>query len=221
MLLPSIEDPHNCADPRNLGQSEWDQKFEKIECVYSLYEKMRWKWDDVYLLRGLPNIYSPSRCRPQLPLLVSPYTRRRSWKMCLEAMIECVWRYTGRLRSRELRDALGGRDEVRLEMHLEVKIEWTQRCPWRPRSSEFGHALGGRDRVNSEMHLEAPIERLWRCTWRPRSSELRDALRCHDQSRLEEYMEAVDLEVIDLKAVNLEAVDWEACAMEAATLFIC
>jgi hypothetical protein len=35
------KDPHNCADPRNLAQSEWDQKLGNIECVFSLYGKMR------------------------------------------------------------------------------------------------------------------------------------------------------------------------------------
>ena len=68
MILPSREDPPYCVDPRNLGQSEWDQKLEKIECEFSLYDKRRWKWDDVYLLRGLQNIYSPSLCPPPLPL---------------------------------------------------------------------------------------------------------------------------------------------------------
>jgi len=62
MILPG------CEDPQNLGQSESDQKLWKIECEFSLYDKRRWKWDDVYLLRGLLNIYSPSHCPPPLPL---------------------------------------------------------------------------------------------------------------------------------------------------------
>ena len=37
MILPDFE------DLRNLGQSESDQKLGKIECVLSLYDKMRWK----------------------------------------------------------------------------------------------------------------------------------------------------------------------------------
>jgi len=68
MILPGREDPRNCLDPRNLGKSEWDQKLGKIECVFSLYDKMRWKWDAVYLPRGLPNIYSASLIPPLLPL---------------------------------------------------------------------------------------------------------------------------------------------------------
>jgi hypothetical protein len=40
-----------------------------------------------------------------------------------EAMIESVWRCTWRLRSSELRDALGGVDHLRLKMHLEAEIE--------------------------------------------------------------------------------------------------
>ena len=35
------KDPRNCADPRNLAKSEWDQKLGNIECVFSLYDKMR------------------------------------------------------------------------------------------------------------------------------------------------------------------------------------
>ena len=67
-ILPGREVPRNCADPQNLGQSEWDQKLGKIECEFSLYDKRRWKWDDVYLLRGLPNIYNASLCPPPSPL---------------------------------------------------------------------------------------------------------------------------------------------------------
>jgi len=118
----------------------------------------------------------------------------------LTAVIEQIWRCTGRLRSSELRDALvgrdqtsfemhletqklsvfrdaiGSRDEASLEIHLEDEIEWAQRCTWRPWLSEFRDALGGRDRLNSEIHLEAMIEWIWRCTRRPRLYELRDAL---------------------------------------------
>jgi len=43
MILPGHEDPCNCADPVNLGQNEWDQKLGKIECVFVLYDKRRWK----------------------------------------------------------------------------------------------------------------------------------------------------------------------------------
>jgi len=41
---------------------------------------------------------------------VSPYNRGCSWKMCFEAMMECVWECTWRPRSSEPRYALGGRD---------------------------------------------------------------------------------------------------------------
>jgi hypothetical protein len=36
------KDPRNCADPWNHAQSKWDQMLGKIECVFSLYDKMRW-----------------------------------------------------------------------------------------------------------------------------------------------------------------------------------
>jgi len=39
------------------------------------------------------------------------------------AMIERVWRCNWRSRLSELRDALGGRDRVSLEMYLEAKVE--------------------------------------------------------------------------------------------------
>jgi len=153
MILPGREDPRNCVD---LGQSEWDQKLRKIECEFSLYDKRRWKWDDVYLLRGLPNIDSPSLCPPPLPLYLRT-TAVAPWR--------CTWSSV-------------------FEMHLETEIEWTQRWTWRPGSSEFGDALGGWDRMNSEdalggrdqssleMHSEAVTERVWRCTCRLWSSEI-------------------------------------------------
>jgi len=43
MILRGVEDPRNCVEPRNLGQSESDHKLGKIEYVLSLYDKMRWK----------------------------------------------------------------------------------------------------------------------------------------------------------------------------------
>jgi hypothetical protein len=58
--------------------------------------------------------------------------------MYLEAVIERVWRCTWRLRWREVRDALGDRDQASLEMHLGTK-----------RSSEL---------TDAEIHLEAVIE---------------------------------------------------------------
>jgi len=62
-----------------------------------------------------------------------------------QGVIERIWSYTWRLRSSELKEALGDRDQVNSEMHSEVGIEhvwactkanikWTQRCTWRPRS---------------------------------------------------------------------------------------
>jgi len=151
------------------GKREWDQTLGKIECVFSLYDKMRWKWDAVYLPRGRPNIYSMSLIPPPLPLYLRTPTGL-------------------------LNDILGGRDWLNLEMHLEPGMEWTQRCTARPWSSEIVDELGDRDRVISQMHLEAVIERVWACTWRPRSCELGDALWGCDRASLDEYMEGVDLE---------------------------
>jgi len=139
------------------GQSEWDQKLGKIECVFSLYDKMRWKWDAVSLPRGLPNIYSASLIPPPLPLYlrtptithstsvtpVSPYTHRRSLTIYLESVIDRVWRCTGRPRWSELRDELVGRDQSSLEMHWEAVTERVWRCTCRLWSSEIGGLLGG------------------------------------------------------------------------------
>jgi len=68
MILPGREDPHN------VGKSEWDQKWGKIECVFSLYDKMWWKWDAAYLPWGLPNIYSASLIPPPSPLYLRTAT---------------------------------------------------------------------------------------------------------------------------------------------------
>jgi hypothetical protein len=51
--------------------------------------------------------------------------------MPLEAVIERVWTCTWRPRSCELRDALGGRDRLRLEMHMQAMIERDWRSTWR------------------------------------------------------------------------------------------
>jgi len=168
MILPGVEDPPNCMDPLNLGQSEWDQKLGKIECVFSLYDKMRWKWDDVYVLPGSAEYILPVTLSTSVTP-VSPYTRRRSLKMYLEAVIERVWRPWS--------SVSGGRDRACLEMHLETEIEWTQmhleagiervwRCTWRPRSSELRDAHRSRNWACWEIHLEAMIEQDWRSTWR-------------------------------------------------------
>jgi len=174
MILPDFDDPCNCADPRHLRQSEWDHKLGKIECVFSLYDKMRWKWDDIYLLQGLANIYSPSLDPPPLPM----YFRTPDI---------APWRYTWRLWTSELGDALGGRNRESLEIHLKPVMEGVWRCTCRPWSSELGDALGGRNHVN----LEPVIEHFWRYTWRRWSSELRDALRDGDQASLEIDFEAL------------------------------
>jgi len=139
MILPG------CEDPLNLGKSESDQKLRKIECVFSLCGKMRWKWDHVYLRWGRPNIYSPSLSPPPWPL----YLRTPA-----VAPKQCTWWPW----SSELSNSLGGRHRVSLKIHLEARIELTQGYTPRPWSSEFGDAIGDRDRANSEMHS---IRKMW------------------------------------------------------------
>ena len=130
-ILPGVEDPSNCMDPRDLGQSEWDKTFQRKECVLSLYDKMRWKWDEVYVLGGLLNTYSPSLCSPPLPVYLCTHPPRSS-KMSLEVILECAWRCICWPRSSELRDALGCPDPQ------DWGYTWTQR------SSEAIFDRGGR-----------------------------------------------------------------------------
>jgi hypothetical protein len=67
--------------------------------------------------------------------------------MYLEAVMECDWRCTWSLRSSELRDTLGGRDQASLERNFETRR-------WR----ELRDALGGSNCARLEMHLEAEIK---------------------------------------------------------------
>jgi len=145
IILPGHANPPKSVDPRHLGKSEWDQNLGKIQCVFSLYDQMRWKWDDVYLPRGLPNKYSPSLSPTPLPL-----------QLCTPPVAH--YGCTSRPWSSKLRDALAGQDQVNSEMQLEARIEWLQTYSPSLWSSEVGDAFGGRDRASSEMHLEAEIE---------------------------------------------------------------
>jgi hypothetical protein len=131
IILPGIKDRHRCVDSRNVGQSEWDQQLGKIECVVSLYDMRRWKWDDVYLLQGLPKIYTQYNS-VHLPLLL--YHR-----IPTVAPSGCTWRPG----SRNCGDALGDRDQVNSEMRFEAVMERVWRCTWRQRSIEIGGVLGG------------------------------------------------------------------------------
>jgi len=135
-------------DPWNPGLREWDQKLGKAECVFSFYHEMRWKWDDIYRLQGLPNIYSISLCPPLFYL-----------NLCTSAID--AWRCTSMPWSTVFRDVLVGRDQASLEMYLDTK-----------RSSELRHAHGGPDWWSSEIHLEAKIGWTQWCTGKLRLSAL-------------------------------------------------
>jgi len=130
MILPGRQDPRNCFNPRNLWKSEWDEKLEKMECVFSLHDKMRWKWDAVYLPWGLPNIYSASLISPPLPLYLRTPT-------------VASYLYTWRPWSTEFGHALGGRDRVNSEMHSEAVTERVWRCTCRLWLTKIGGVLGG------------------------------------------------------------------------------
>jgi len=205
MILPGIEDPRNCLDPQHHGLSNWDQKLRMIACVFSLYDKMRWKWDDTYPLWGRPIIYSLSLYTSPLPLyfhMPGMACARCTWRLwasdlgdvlgrCdrarfkthLEAMIERVWRCTWRPPLCKI----GGRIDARLEIYVEAVIERVWRCTWKPEWSKIGDALGGCNRAGLEMHFETMIVQ----TWRPWSYELRDALGGCDRASLKMLLEEV------------------------------
>jgi len=107
MILRGHENPRNCVDPDEM--------------------KMRW----CQSTPGSPEYVLPVAQSTSVTR-VSPYTRRPSLMMYLEAVIERVERCTWRPWSRGLRDALGGRDRARLVMHFEAVIKRVWRCHWRP-----------------------------------------------------------------------------------------
>ena len=83
-----------------------------------------------------------------------------SLEIHLEAVIECVCKWTWRPSLRE--------DGI----HFEAMVDRVWRYTWRPSSCQFGDTLGGCDRAGLEMLLEALFEGVWRCTCRPWSSEI-------------------------------------------------
>jgi len=151
IILPGVEDPMKLHGSTILRTERGRPKVGKIECVFSLYDRMRWKWDDAYLLRGLPNIYSMSLFISPLPLYLRT-PRRRSLKMYLEAVNERVWRCTWRPWPCEL----AGHNRASLEIHFEAVIKRVRR-PW---SSQIGDTLRPRDRARLGMHWEAVTMRV-------------------------------------------------------------
>ena len=137
MILPSVEDPRNCADPKSRTKRVRPKVGKDRVCIIVIWwDKMEMRWC----------LSSPGSAEYILPVTlstsvtpVSLYTHRRSLKMYLEAVIERVWRGTWRPRSCEL----GGGDCASLDIHLEAVIEQVWRCTWRPWSSEIGGVLGG------------------------------------------------------------------------------
>jgi len=211
MILPGHEDPRNCVDPRNLAKSEWDQKLGNTECVFSLYEKMGWKYDVVYLTLGLPNIYSVSLIPPPLPVYLHTLTVTpqrctcRPWLNQFQDGFRVPDRVNLYLHSQpvskrvcgdnwgptlsELKDALGGGDRVSLGIHWEAWIEQVCRAIWKPTMSQLRDALGGHDRASLDMHLKAEIEWTQRCTWPLWSIEFGDALGDYDRVSFDMHLE--------------------------------
>jgi len=92
MILPGVEDPHNCLDPWNLGCSKCDQSLDTIEWLFSLYHKRMSTYSrvrQIYIARHSVHLHYP--CIPiHLPFLVE--------------------------------DVLGGRDRASLKIHMETNI---------------------------------------------------------------------------------------------------
>jgi len=118
MILPGRENPRNWVDPDEM--------------------KMRW----CLSTPGSPEYVLPVAQSISITF-VSPYTRRRSLTMYLEAIMKRVERCTLRPWSSEFGDALAGRDRVKWEMLLEAVIDRVWWCTWRPWSIEIGGVLGG------------------------------------------------------------------------------
>jgi len=166
-----------CEDPRYLRKWDSDLNYCKTERVFLLYDKMRWKWDAIYLLRGLLNRYSASLIPPPLALYLRTPTVAPSW-------------YTWRPWSSYCEDALRGRDWVNFDIHFEAVMDWVWSYTGRPWSSKFGDAVGGDHGANSETDLEAVIKQVWTCTWRPWLSEFGHGLGGRDRASLDMHLEA-------------------------------
>lgn len=123
----------------------------------------------------------PSNLSRFLPTLLSPELLFLS---NLLRMLRELHRFTA-LCSCQLRDAMGGYDQVSLEMELEAEIEETQRCTWQPWLNQFQDALQDHDQTSLERHMEAEIARTDKCTLRPSSTESGDALQGHDPAILD------------------------------------
>ena len=89
-----------------------------------------------------------------------------SVKMKLEAVIECIWRYTIRPWWHEVSDALQTCDQGGMEIYKKAIIVRSRR----PQSSGFGGTLGECEEASLEMHWEAII--IW--NWGPELRELRN-----------------------------------------------
>ena len=123
MIITSSKNPRNCMDPRNRGKSNVDKMLENIRCVFSWYDKMRWKFNAVYLsIPGSPE-YILCITHSCCVTPVWTYTHRHSYTIKMKAIIELVWRCTSPPRSSELREPLGGRDQLNLDMHSEAKVK--------------------------------------------------------------------------------------------------
>jgi len=109
MMLPGREDPRDCADPRNLGQSEWDQKLGKIECEFSLYDTMS-------IYSGVCRIYTTRHSVHLRYPCISVQPPSQLEDVLDRACLRCTWRTW----LSEFGYALGDWDRVNSEMHLET-----------------------------------------------------------------------------------------------------
>jgi len=118
IILPGLENPGNCVVP------------DEMKMIWGLCTP------------GSPEYVLPvSQSTSVTP--VSPYSRRRSVTMYLEALILRGKRCTWRPWSSKFGDALWGRDQASVEIHFEAVIEQVRCWNSRPWLSELGGRRDG------------------------------------------------------------------------------
>jgi len=139
LILPGIEGPHNYEDPRNLGHSEWYQKLEKLECVYSLHDHQQKTFpsgqngcvravrDTPVVDYSAPGVNTTCRAAYRPPIAVSPFLHVLSVSYFKQTIWRCgqLWPYVGMgwLGTHLHRNCNGWRWENRCSRSFYIKLE--------------------------------------------------------------------------------------------------